>query len=203
MSFHPSATETRTPFCRLVSCLSRYTYLIVVGIALIVAGIVALSGVYPRHTPDSLLAIDVLSFTPLLLSVSLTLVIGVLLLPWLSEKCSAQATRAKLDYRHHFVPLLCFGLGYANLLLGVVTSYVGLLTPFLLGMLIDNHWRRKGDLLQTLRARPLYPLVLCVALYMLYTAIVALGWSTNRARDSGVEHVESAHWSTGAMRAGS
>lgn len=182
MSSHPSATERRTPFCRLVNCLSRYTYLIVVGIALIVAGIVALSGVYPRHTPDSLLAIDVLSFIPLLLSVSLTLVIGVLLLPWLSEKCSAHASRAKLDYRHHFVPLLCFGLGYANLLLGVVTSYIGLLTPFLLGMLIDNRWRRKGDLLQTLRARPLYPLVLCVALYMLYTAIVALGWSTNRAR---------------------
>ena len=182
MSSHPSATETRTPFCRLVSCLSRYTYLIVVGIALIVTGIVALSGVYPRHTPDSLLAIDVLSVTPLLLSVSLTLVIGVLLLPWLSEKCSAHASRAKLDYRHHFVPLVCFGLGYANLLLGVVDSFLGLQILFLVGMIVDNRWEERASLCRPLRQRALFPLALTATLYSLYTVIVALGWSTHQAR---------------------
>lgn len=162
--------------------ISRYFYLVILVIALVVAGIVALTGAYPRHTPGSLLAVDVLRFTPLLLTVSLLMVFGALLLPWLLEKGASRTTGAKLDYRHHFAPLLCFGLGYANLLLGVVTSYLGLVTPFLLGILIDNRWRRQGNLLQTLRARSLYPLALCVALYMLYTAIVALGWSTNRAR---------------------
>lgn len=160
--------------------ISRYFYLVILVIALVVAGIVALTGAYPRHTPGSLLAVDVLRFTPLLLTVSLLMVFGALLLPWLLEKGASRTTGAKLDYRHHFAPLLCFGLGYANLLLGVVTSYLGLVTPFLLGILIDNRWRRKGDLLQTLRARPLYPLVLCVALYVLYTLIVAVGWSTDR-----------------------
>lgn len=165
-----------------MSCLSRYFYVVVVGIALIVVGIVALTGAYPRHTPDSLLAADILRFTPLLLTVSLLMVFGALLLPWLLAKGESRTTSAKLDYRHHFAPLLCFGLGYANLLLGIVHSYLGLVAPFLLGILIGSRWRRQGDLLHTLRARALYPLALCAALYVLYTAMVAFGWSTSRER---------------------
>ena len=165
-----------------MSCLSRYFYVVVVGIALIVVGIVALMGAYPRHTPDSLLAADVLRFTPLLLTVSLLMVFGALLLPWLLAKGESRTTSAKLDYRHHFAPLLCFGLGYANLLLGIVHSHLGLVAPFLLGILIGSRWRRQGDLLHTLRARALYPLALCAALYVLYTAMVAFGWSTSRER---------------------
>ena len=182
MSSHTSTTEAHTSISRLVSCLSRYFYVVVVGIALIVVGIVALTGAYPRHTPDSLLATDVLRYTPLLLTVSLLMVFGALLLPWILAKREARTTGAKLDYRHHFAPLLCFGLGYANLLLGIVPTYLGLVTPFLLGILIDNRWRRQGNLLQTLRARSLYPLALCAALYALYTAIVALAWSSSRER---------------------
>lgn len=165
-----------------MSCLSRYFYVVVVGIALIVVGIVALTGAYPRHTPDSLLAADILRFTPLLLTVSLLMVFGALLLPWLLAKGESRTTSAKLDYRHHFAPLLCFGLGYANLLLGIVHSHLGLVAPFLLGILIGSRWRRQGDLLHTLRARALYPLALCATLYVLYTAMVALVWSTSRER---------------------
>ena len=165
-----------------MSCLSRYFYVVVVGVALIVVGIVALTGAYPRHTPDSLLAADILRFTPLLLTVSLLMVFGALLLPWLLAKGESHTTSAKLDYRHHFAPLLCFGLGYANLLLGIVHSHLGLVAPFLLGILIGSRWRRQGDLLHTLRARALYPLALCAALYVLYTAMVALEWSTSRER---------------------
>lgn len=165
-----------------MSCLSRYFYVVVVGIALIVVGIVVLTGAYPRHTPDSLLAADILRFTPLLLTVSLLMVFGALLLPWLLAKGESHTTSAKLDYRHHFAPLLCFGLGYANLLLGIVHSHLGLVAPFLLGILIGSRWRRQGDLLHTLRARALYPLALCAALYVLYTAMVAFGWSTSRER---------------------
>lgn len=165
-----------------MSCLSRYFYVVVVGVALIVVGIVALTGAYPRHTPDSLLAADILRFTPLLLTVSLLMVFGALLLPWLLAKGESHTTSAKLDYQHHFAPLLCFGLGYANLLLGIVHSHLGLVAPFLLGILIGSRWRRQGDLLHTLRARALYPLALCAALYVLYTAMVALEWSTSRER---------------------
>lgn len=165
-----------------MSCLSRYFYVVVVGIALIVVGIVTLMGANPRHTPDSLLAADVLRYTPLLLTVSLLMVFGALLLPWFLAKGESRTTGAKLDYRHHFAPLLCFGLGYANLLLGIVHSHLGLVAPFLLGILIGSRWRRQGDLLHTLRARALYPLALCAALYVLYTAMVAFGWSTSRER---------------------
>ena len=182
MSSHTSTPEAYTSCSRLMSCLSRYFYVVVVGIALIVVGIVALTGAYPRHTPDSLLAADILRFTPLLLTVSLLMVFGALLLPWLLAKGESRTTSAKLDYRHHFAPLLCFGLGYANLLLGIVHSHLGLVAPFLLGILIGSRWRRQGDLLHTLRARALYPLALCAALYVLYTAMVALGWSTSRER---------------------
>ena len=182
MSSHTSTPEAYTSCSRLMSCLSRYFYVVVVGVALIVVGIVALTGAYPRHTPDSLLAADILRFTPLLLTVSLLMVFGALLLPWLLAKGESHTTSAKLDYRHHFAPLLCFGLGYANLLLGIVHSHLGLVAPFLLGILIGSRWRRQGDLLHTLRARALYPLALCAALYVLYTAMVALEWSTSRER---------------------
>lgn len=180
MLSHNFATEVRTSLYGLASYISRYFFLVVVAIVLLVLGGVALSGVYPRHTPDSLLARDILQFTPLLLTVSLILVLGTLLLPWLLAKRVEHSSWAKLDYQHYHIPLFCFGLGYANLLLGIVPSYLGLVTPFLLGILIDNSWRQCSDLLRTLRTRPLYPLALCTTLYALYTVVVACGWSTSR-----------------------
>lgn len=180
MPSHSSATEACTPRYRLASFISRYFFLVVVVVVLLVAGIVALTGAYPHRTPETLLARDILTYRPLLLTVAVTLSIVAVLLPWLVAKGAPRATGAKLDYRHHYIPLLCFGLGYANLLLGVVPTYLGLVALFFLGMIIDNPWRRSGNLLRTFRTRPLYPLALCTTLYALYTVVVALGWSTNR-----------------------
>lgn len=140
MPSHSSATEACTPRYRLASFISRHFFLVVVGVVLLVAGIVALTGAYPHRTPETLLARDILTYRSLLLTVAVTLSIVAVLLPWLVAKGAPRATGAKLDYRHHFVPLLCFGLGYANLLLGVVDSYLGLQTLFLIGMIVDNRW---------------------------------------------------------------
>ena len=179
MPSHSSATEACTPRYRLASFISRYFFLVVVGVVLLVAGIVALTGAYPHRTPETLLARDILIYRPLLLTVAVTLSIVAVLLPWLVAKGAPRATGAKLDYRHHFVPLLCFGLGYANLLLGVVDSYLGLQTLFLIGMIVDNRWEERASLCRPLRQRLLLPLALTAALYVLYTAVVAVGWSAN------------------------
>lgn len=179
MPSHSSATEACTPRYRLASFISRYFFVVVVGVVLLVAGIVALTGAYPHRTPETLLARDILTYRPLLLTVAVTLSIVAVLLPWLVAKGALRATGAKLDYRHHFVPLLCFGLGYANLLLGVVDSYLGLQTLFLIGMIVDNRWEERASLCRPLRQRLLLPLALTAALYVLYTAVVAVGWSAN------------------------
>lgn len=180
MPSHSSATEACTPRYRLASFISRYFFLVVVVVVLLVAGIVALTGAYPHRTPETLLARDILTYRPLLLTVAVTLSIVAVLLPWLVAKGAPRATGAKLDYRHHFVPLLCFGLGYANLLLGVVDSYLGLQTLFLIGMIVDNRWEERASLCRPLRQRLLLPLALTAALYILYTAVVAVGWSANK-----------------------
>ena len=105
---------------------------------------------------------------------------GAVLLPWFEAKGATRTTGAKLDYRHYFVPLLCFGLGYANLLLGAVDSYLGLQTLFLIGMIVDNRWEERASLCRPLRQRIVFPLALTAALYILYTAVVVVGWSANK-----------------------
>ena len=175
------ARESSFASC-LARFVSRYFFLIVVAVALVVAFVVALTGAYPHRTPETLLARDILTFQPLLLTVGVTLAIVAALLPWLLAKGTPHATGAKLDYRHHFVPLVCFGLGYANLLLGVVDSFLGLQILFLVGMIVDNRWEERASLCRPLRQRALFPLALTAALYSLYTVIVALGWSTHQAR---------------------
>lgn len=180
MPSHTAIARERALASRLARFASRYFLLIVVAVALVVALVVALTGAYPHRTPETLLARDILTYQPLLLTVAVLLSIVAVLLPWLVAKGAPRTTGAKLDYRHHIVPLLCFGLGYANLLLGVVPTYLGLVALFFLGMIIDNPWRLDGNLLRTFRTRPLYPLALCTTLYALYTVVVALGWSTNQ-----------------------
>ncbi|MDD6928693.1 MAG: polymerase [Bacteroidales bacterium] len=180
MPSHTAITRERALASRLARFVSRYFLLIVVAVALVVALVVALTGAYPHRTPETLLARDILTYQPLLLTVAVLLSIVAVLLPWLEAKGAPPATGAKLDYRHHFVPLLCFGLGYANLLLGVVDSYLGLQTLFLIGMIVDNRWEERASLCRPLRQRIVFPLALTAALYILYTAVVAVGWSANK-----------------------
>lgn len=182
MPSHTAIARESSLVSRLARFVSRYFFLIVVAVALVVALVVALTGAYPHRTPETLLARDILTFKPLLLTVGVILAIVAALLPWLLAKGTPRATEAKLDYRHHFVPLVCFGLGYANLLLGVVDSFLGLQTLFLVGMIVDNRWEERASLCRPLRQRILFPLALTAALYALYTVIVALGWSTHQAR---------------------
>ena len=179
MPSHTAIARERSLASRLVRFVSRYFLLIVVAVALVVAGIVALTGAYPHRTPGTLLARDILTYQPLLLTVGVTLSIGAVLLPWLVAKSVPGATEAKLDYRHHYIPLLCLGLGYANLLLGVVDSLLGLQTLFLVGMIVDNRWEERETRCRPLRQRILFPLALTATLYLLYTAVVAVGWSAN------------------------
>ena len=182
MPSHTAIARESSLVSRLASFVSRYFFLIVVAVALVVAFVVALTGAYPHRTPETLLARDILTYQPLLLTVGIALAIVAALLPWLLAKGTSRATGAKLDYRHHYVPLVCFGLGYANLLLGVVDSFLGLQTLFLVGMIVDNRWEERTSLCRPLRQRILFPLALTAALYSLYTVIVALGWSTHQAR---------------------
>ena len=179
MPSHTAIAREPSLASRLARFVSRYFLLIVVAVALVVALVVALTGAYPHRTPETLLARDILTYRPLLLTVAVTLSMGAVLLPWLVAKGATRATGAKLDYRHHYIPLLCFGLGYANLLLGVVDSYLGLQTLFLIGMIVDNRWEERASLCRPLRQRFLFPLALTAALYILYTVVVAVGWSTN------------------------
>ena len=182
MPSHTAIARERSLASRLGRFVSRYFFLIVVAVALVVAFVVALTGAYPHRTPETLLARDILTYQPLLLTVGIALAIVAVVLPWLLAKGTSRATGAKLDYRHHFVPLVCFGLGYANLLLGVVDSFLGLQTLFLVGMIVDNRWEERASLCRPLRQRILFSLALTAALYSLYTVIVALGWSTHQAR---------------------
>lgn len=179
MPSHTAIAREPSLASRLARFASRYFLLIVVAVALVVALVVALTGAYPHRTPETLLARDILTYRPLLLTVAVTLSMGAVLLPWLVAKGATRATGAKLDYRHHYIPLLCFGLGYANLLFGVVDSYLGLQTLFLIGMIVDNRWEERASLCRPLRQRFLFPLALTAALYILYTVVVAVGWSTN------------------------
>ena len=180
MPSHTAITRERSLASRLVRFVSRYFFLIVVAVALVVALVVALTGAYPHRTPETLLARDILTFQPLLQTLGVALAIVAVLLPWLLAKGTSHATGAKLDYRHHFVPLVCFGLGYANLLLGVVDSFLGLQILFLVGMIVDNRWEERASLCRPLRQRALFPLALTATLYSLYTVVVALGWSENK-----------------------
>ena len=180
MPSHTAIARERALASRLARFASRYFLLIVVAVALVVALVVALTGAYPHRTPETLLARDILTYQPLLLTVAVLLSIGAVLLPWLVAKGAPRAAGAKLDYRHHFVPLLCFGLGYANLLLGVVDSYLGLQTLFIIGMIVDNRWEERASLCRPLRQRIVFPLALTAALYILYTVVVAVGWSANK-----------------------
>lgn len=180
MPSHTAIARERALASRLARFASRYFLLIVVAVALVVALVVALTGAYPHRTPETLLARDILTYQPLLLTVGVILSIGAVLLPWLEAKGVTRTTGAKLDYRHHFVPLLSFGLGYANLLLGVVDSYLGLQTLFLIGMIVDNRWEERANLCHPLRQRIVFPLALTAALYILYTAVVVVGWSANK-----------------------
>lgn len=180
MPSHTALARERSLASRLVRFVSRYFFLIVIAVALVVACVVALTGAYPHRTPETLLARDILTFQPLLQTLGVALVIVAALLPWLLAKGTPRATGAKLDYRHHFVPLVCFGLGYANLLLGVVDSFLGLQILFLVGMIVDNRWEERASLCRPLRQRALFPLALTATLYSLYTVVVALGWSENK-----------------------
>ncbi len=179
MPSHTAIARERALASRLVRFVSRYFLLIVVAVALVVAGIVALTGAYPHRTPGTLLARDILTYQPLLLTVGVILSIGAVLLPWLVAKGAPRTTGAKLDYRHHYIPLLCLGLGYANLLLGVVDSLLGLQTLFIVGMIVDNRWEERETRCRPLRQRILFPLALTATLYLLYTTVVAIGWSAN------------------------
>ena len=180
MPSHTAIARERSLASRLVRFVSRYFFLIVIAIALVVACVVALTGAYPHRTPETLLARDILTFQPLLQTLGVALAIVAVVLPWLLAKGTPRATGAKLDYRHHFVPLVCFGLGYANLLLGVVDSFLGLQILFLVGMIVDNRWEERASLCRPLRQRALFPLALTATLYSLYTVVVALGWSENK-----------------------
>ena len=167
MPSHTAIAREPSLASRLARFASRYFLLIVVAVALVVALVVALTGAYPHRTPETLLARDILTYRPLLLTVAVTLSMGAVLLPWLVAKGATRATGAKLDYRHHYIPLLCLGLGYANLLFGVVDSYLGLQTLFLIGMIVDNRWEERASLCRPLRQRFLFPLALTAALYIL------------------------------------
>ena len=180
MPSHTAIARESSFTSRLARFVSRYFFLIVIAVALVVACVVALTGAYPHRTPETLLARDILTFQPLLQTLGVALAIVAVLLPWLLAKGTPRATGAKLDYRHHFVPLVCFGLGYANLLLGVVDSFLGLQILFLVGMIVDNRWEERASLCRPLRQRALFPLALTATLYSLYTVVVALGWSENK-----------------------
>ena len=61
MPSHTASARERSLVSRLVRFVSRYFLLIVVAVALVVAGVVALTGAYPHRTPGTLLARDILT----------------------------------------------------------------------------------------------------------------------------------------------
>lgn len=181
MTPHAAIAREYSPADRLARFANRYYLLLVVAIVLLVFLVAALCGAFPDRVPQELLIRDLLAYRPLLLAVGVPLALTALLLPWCTDSRTHGDRKPERDYRHYLIPLLCFGAGYANLLLGVSDSLLGVQASFLVGMLIDNHWKGEINSLRTLHERRLTPLAFCTALYVLYTALVVVGWSTDKA----------------------
>lgn len=182
MDLHVTTTGIKHQANRLSRFISSNFLILVVGFVLVVALMVVVCGGYKSLTPDKLSVRDLLAYRPLLLSISIPLTIGALLLPWLGGCRSKRDYLETHSYRHYITPLLCLGAGYINLLLGVKNSLLAIQLPFLLGMIIDNPWEKRKSLLRPFKARAIYPLALSAILYVLYTGIVTLGWSSDTAQ---------------------
>lgn len=168
---HRSVIET------VAAWLARHYFIVTVVAVMLFWVLYALIQGMPVYQPESLTAYEVMRRRPLLQGIVLLLSLLGMALPTVGQdrladgSCSLRRRFTELQ-----APLLCFGLGYVNLLLGIFDdSLIGTLGPFLIGVLATNDWHRR-PLLHPFGSHPLRLPIVAVSAFLLWE-LVTLLWS--------------------------